>query len=171
VHAIAAHAGRQEPLIRVLADCGVRVGEAFALKRTDLDGNVLHIRATAWEGRVSDSRREKNHLRDVPVPPSCVATLKAMPVRIDTPWLFPSPAGRLWRYSNWHRRVWQPACRAAGIEASPHDLRHSYVTHLRAAGIDPADLAEIAGHSERVASSQYTHPLRRSFEQVRAVIG
>ena len=40
----------------------------------------------------------------------------------------------------------------------PHDFRHSSVTPLRAAGIDPADLAAVAGHTVETATARYTHP-------------
>jgi integrase len=50
-------------------------------------------------------------------------------------------------------------------------MRHSYVTHLRAARIDDADLAAIAGHTVQTMIGHYTHALRRSFDQVRQVIG
>jgi hypothetical protein len=50
-------------------------------------------------------------------------------------------------------------------------MRHSYVTHLRAAGVDDADLAEIAGHRVETMLAHYTHPLGRSHDQVRQVIG
>jgi site-specific recombinase XerD len=48
---------------------------------------------------------------------------------------------------------------------------HSFVTHLRAAGIDDADLAAIAGHRVETMLSIYTHPLGLSFDRVRDVIG
>ncbi len=171
MHAFAAQSGRYEAMIRTLSDCGLRVGELFALQRAHLDDGMLRIRGTAWEGRVLEGSREKNHNRDVPVPPGLSIALREMPVRIDSSLLFPSPRGSLWRYSNWHRRVWQPTIEQAGIDPTPHEFRHSWVTHLRASGVDPADLADVAGHSVRTATTRYTHPLRRSFEQIRAVVG
>jgi integrase len=42
----------------------------------------------------------------------------------------------------------------------PHDCRHSWVTHLRAAGIDDADLAAVAGHAVDTKLGTYTHPLQ-----------
>jgi integrase len=59
----------------------------------------------------------------------------------------------------------------AEIDPTPHEFRHSWVTHLRAGGVDPADLADVAGHSVQTATSRYAHPLRRSFEQIRSVVG
>jgi integrase len=170
---VAAPASVYEPMVRTLADCGLRIGELFALQRSDLDiqAGLITVGGTAWEGRVTGSSEEKNHERQIPVPPGCLALLRAMPTRIDTPWLFPTPTGKLWRYSNWHRKVWQPTCERAGIDPTPHELRHSWVSHLRAAAIDPADLADVAGHGIEVATSRYTHALRRSFDQIREVVG
>lgn len=171
MHAFAAAAGRSEAMIRTLSDCGLRVGELFALHRANLEDGVLRVAGTAWEGRIVETSREKNHQRAVPVPPGLQSLLRDMPVRIDSPLLFPTPHGKLFRYSNWHRRVWQPAIEGAGIDPTPHEFRHSWVTHLRASGVDPADLADVAGHSVQTATSRYTHPLRRSFEQIRSVVG
>jgi hypothetical protein len=41
------------------------------------------------------------------------------------------------------------------------------VTHLRAAGIDPADLADVAGDSLETATTRYTYALRGSHDQIR----
>jgi hypothetical protein len=42
---------------------------------------------------------------------------------------------------------------------------------MRAEGVDAADLADITGHSVETMDGRYTHALRRSFEQVRALVG
>ena len=170
-HAFAQAAGRYEPMIRTLADCGLRIGELFALKRSGLEDGLLLVRGTAWEGELVGSSAEKNHDRDVPVPPGCMLLLRGMPKRIDSEWLFPTASGKLWRYSNFARQVWQPACVRSGISPTPHELRHSWTTHLRAAGVDPADLADVAGHSVLTATTRYTHPLRRSYDDICEVIG
>jgi len=47
MHAFAAEAGRYEPMIRTLSDCGLRISELFALQRTNLDDGMLRIRGTA----------------------------------------------------------------------------------------------------------------------------
>lgn len=57
--------------------------------------------------------------------------------------------GRLWRERTFYRDLWKPAQEASGLAIRPHERRHSYVTHLRAAGVNDADLAEIAGAPSR----------------------
>src|SRR5207244_10071555 len=60
MHAFAAQPGRYEAMIRTRSDCGLRIGELFALRRAHLDDGMLRIRGTAWEGRVLEGSREKN---------------------------------------------------------------------------------------------------------------
>ena len=165
----------------MLADCGLRIGEMLGLRRElqDLEAGIFTVKGTAWNGRLVESSETKKHDRQGPIPPTCLAMLRSMPIRIDSEWLFPTPGGGvfdhpgglLWRYDNWRRGVWIPACRVAGMDPTPQEFRHSWVSHLRAAGVDGADLAEIAGHSEAVADGVYRHALRRSFDQIRQVIG
>jgi integrase len=93
MHEFAAAGPRNEPMIRMLSDCGMRVGEMLALRRAlqDLKTGIFHVRGTAWNGDVMESSREKNHDREGPIPPSMLTLLRAMPIRIDVEWLFPTP--------------------------------------------------------------------------------
>ncbi len=107
----------------------------------------------------------------MPVPPSLARLIESRPTRIDTDLLFPTPMGKLWRERNFYRDVWVPAQLAIGLDPTPHEFRHSYVTHLRAAGIDDADLALVAGHTVETMISVYTHALERSHDAIRQAIG
>ena len=235
MHAFAAAAGsRNEPMIRMLSDCGVRVGEMLALRRglQDLKAGVFRVRGTAWNGAVIESSREKNHDREGPIPPSTLALLRAMPTRIDVEWLFPTPGsahtrrpridwpsheeleaaletmsykalsrrlgvsdnalrnrmrayeagrqpgegpgndgGKLWRYDNWMRDVWNPTVRRTGMDATPKEFRASWETHLIAAGANTDDVAAIAGHSINVQAEHYRQALHRSSEFIKTAIG
>jgi integrase len=150
---------------------GLRLGEFLALRRTDLSGGLLTFRFSAHEGELVESSEQKNHEREVPVPPSLARAIEARPTRIDTDLLFPTPRGKLWRERNFYRDVWVPAQIATGLDPTPHEFRHSYVTHLRAAGIDDADLARVAGHTVETMIAVYTHALERSHDAIRQVIG
>jgi integrase len=168
-------ASPQEPMLRVLSDCGVRLGELLALERRHWHGDTLEIRQTAWEGRVFQGTKtdhgQEGAGRVVPVPPALQALLAGMPRRIDTPFLFPARAGGPWRHTSWMRAVWNPARVASGVDATPHSFRHSYVSLMLAAGVDEADLAEITGHTVMTMRSTYTHALEQSFATVRGAVG
>jgi integrase len=172
MHAFARAAGEHEPMIRMLADCGLRIGELFALRRAaqDLKAGVFAVTGSAWEGEIMQDSREKRHDRVGPIAPGALALLRAMPARIDTPWLFPTQTGKLWRINNFYRDVWRPAKAASGIDCTPHDFRHSWVSNLAGAGLDEADLADVAGHGLEV-QGRYRHALHRSFDAIRGEIG
>lgn len=175
MHAFAAHAGSYEPMIRCLSDCGLRLGELLPLRRADFDGESLTVRRTAHEGKIlAGTKTDHGELgagRVVPVPPSTAELIRSMPPRIDTDLLFPTTTGKLWRQRNFYRDLWYPTQRRAGIDPRPHEFRHSYVSLLRAAGVDDADLADAAGHTVETMLDKYTHGLGRSADKIRGVIG
>lgn len=178
MHAFAAAAGPYEPMIRTFADTTARLGEVLGLYRSDLDleNGLIHIGWTAQpDGRripgTKTDHDEDRPGRNVPVAPGLAALLRAMPTRIDTPVLFPTPRGKVWRQRNFYRDVWYPTQKAAGMDIRPHEMRHSFITNLRAAGVDDADLAAIAGHTVQTMIGHYTHALTKSYEQVKGLIG
>lgn len=177
MHRFAAACGPFEPAVRVLSDCGLRIGEMFPLVHADRHDGVLEVRRTAWNGTVTDGTKtdhgEAHAGRTVPLPPDLDAMLAAMPRRIDTPLLFPKKLGHMFHGRDWYRDVWGPAKKATGIDPRPHEFRHSWVSHLRAAGVDIATLAAAAGHTVETATAYYTHPTGQAelFDAMRKAVG
>lgn len=163
-----------EAVLITIGLCNFRIGEIFALERTEmhLDEGVFMPTGNAYNGVITrGDTREKHHEGVVPIPPSAEAVLRRLPPRIDTTLLFSTPKGTTWHDSNFRRDVWRPAQIASGLPIQPHECRHSYVTHLRAEGVDPADLAMVTRHSIDTATRHYTQPLGRSLAQIRQLIG
>ena len=177
MHAFAKAAGRYEAMVRVFTDTGMRLGEVLALRVEDFDGETLKVCRTAHEGAVLQGTKtdhgEHDAGRTVPVPATLAWMLGAQ-INLNGPHcelLFTTPTDRMWRERNFYRDVWKPAQERSGIDIRPHECRHSYVTHLRAAGINDADLAEIAGHRVETMLARYTHAVGVSFDAVSKVIG
>jgi integrase len=54
------------------------------------------------------------------------------------------------------RRAFETACRAAGIsDAVFHDLRHTFVTNMRRAGVDYFRIMAITGHKTMSVFKRY----------------
>lgn len=160
-----------EALLLTPGFTGLRLGEFLALREEDFDGATFHLHFTAHRGALIASSRHKSHERLVPVPPTLARLIRERPRTVGSEFLFPSPRGRLWWEGSFYRDVWLPAKLATGLDPTPHELRHSYVSNLRAAGIDDADLAAVAGHEVETMVSVYTHALERSHEAIRQIIG
>jgi integrase len=177
MHAFAKAAGRYEAMVRVFTDTGMRLGEVLPLRREDFDGETLKVRRTAHEGVILEGTKtdhgEHDAGRTVPVPATLAWMIEAQ-LRLneeDCDLLFTTPTGRIWRERNFYRDLWHPTQTASGLDIRPHECRHSYVTHLRAAGINDADLAEIAGHRVETMLARYTHATGESFAAVRSAVG
>jgi integrase len=127
-------------MVHLMARCGLRVGEAIALRHDDVDlrAGVLRIdeSMTRKEGaRPLKGRVSTNEGRTVPLPHDVRQRLAlhiaAQNVRSAEGWLFLNTRGRHLSYSNWRRRTWLPLVELAGIGGvNPHDLRHTCATRL-----------------------------------------
>lgn len=163
-----------EPMLAMFGLSNLRIGEVFALLRAklDLEEAIQQVVGNAYKGVITEGDSpEKKHVRVVPLAPSLVELLRQVPPRIDTQLLFPTPKGTAWHDSTFRRDVWEPAQIASGLPILPHECRHSYVSNLRAAGVDPADLAQVTGQDVETATRHYTHPLGQSMDLIREVIG
>lgn len=147
------------------------------LRREDFDGETLKVKRTAHEGTILGGTKtdhgEHDAGRVVPVPATLAWMLEAQ-IQLNGPdceLLFPTPTGRMWRERNFYRDIWKPTQQRSGIDIRPHECRHSYVTRLRVAGINDADLAEITGHRVETMLARYTHATGQSFHAVRDVVG
>jgi integrase len=177
MHRFAKAAGRYEALVRTFTDTGMRLGEVLPLRPEDFDGETLQVRRTAHEGTILKGTKtdhgEEGAGRVVPVPATLAWMLEAQ-INLNGPdceLLFATPRGRMWRERNFYRDIWKPTQQASRLDIRPHECRHSYVTHLRAAGVDDADLAEVAGHRVETMLARYTHSVGQSFGAIRSAIG
>jgi len=143
---------RDRAVVALMAFAGLRVAEVAALE-------VADISLTARTGAVRVRRGKGDAERAVPLPAEARAALAAwLVIRPDEgPALVPGPNARPLTVRALHRAV-AAAGRAAGLDLSPHALRHTYVTRLVRRGVDLATVAELAGHRRLETTRRYARP-------------
>lgn len=160
-----------EPMLLTFALTGMRLGEILALRTGQLSGGSFHPTGTAYKGRIIEGDSDqKTHTRTVPCPADLEDRIREV-IREGSKILFPTPRGRVWLASNFYRDVWAQARIVTGMDIRPHECRHSYISHMRAAGVDDADLAQVAGQQIETMIGTYTHALGKSHEQIRELLG
>ncbi len=152
---------------------GLRIGEALGLqwRHVDFAAGTVRVEQQLAEGRRSGKRvveppKTTASMRDVPLSRLALEALRRHKARLPaiphgTALVFEAPNGGPIRRSNWHRRVWVPIRKAAGLDSLRyHDLRHSAASAMLGAGIDVATTAAILGHSSPAVTLRvYSHSI------------
>lgn len=161
-------------LIALLAFAGLRVGEAFALRRSDVDvaGGFLLVDENLAEanGTLVFDTPKSHQKRLLRLAPSLTkrlgAYLEELPGGEDA-LLFTTPAGKPLRYNQWRKAYFDPAVSAAGLtDVTPHDLRASHGTWV-ADRYGVMTAAHRLGHSNAsVTTRHYARPVAGRDDQV-----
>ena len=159
---IASHvAVEYRPMIWIGATLGLRWSEVAGLRvgRLDLVDGKLSVVETIVRGiggrNVFGPPKSRAGKRTMFMPAAIVTMLAAhieqaglTPAESDA-LVFTDEGGGPLRYSNWRRRVWLPAAKAAGCEgAGFHDLRRLNATTLVVGGIDVKTAQVRLGHAD-----------------------
>jgi integrase len=158
-------------LFDVALGTGLRLGELRALRWRDVDRERWLIRVERAYSR-QELRRPKTEsgIRSVPLFPSVEAAFMELAARAvergryaPDELVFGSMRRTPLQPSNFRQRVWDPALRLAGLEDARyrfHDLRHTCVSRLVAAGADIKLVQAVAGHANPLITlKRYSHLL------------
>ena len=147
---------RDRAMLELLYATGLRVSELVSLGVNQVD----------LEARVVLARGKGSKERLVPVGAPAAEALRAWLAgprervlrgrRSKDPFVTPR-GGRMTRQGFW--KLIARHARAAGIRgrASPHQLRHSFATHLLAGGADLRAVQAMLGHADVSTTQIYTH--------------
>lgn len=162
VHRLAAEAGEHRALVYVLAFCGLRWGEAIALRVADVE--FLKRRLVVSENAVqlgvdhAVGQTKGRTVRSVPVPSFVldeVSPLCADKSAGDL--VFPGPHGKYLPRPKSTRGWFSGAVGRAKVQKiTPHDLRHTAASLAVSAGVNVLALQRMLGHkSAKVTLDTY----------------
>lgn len=148
-----------KPIIVVLRNTGMRIGELLNLKfkDIDLDKRIILVRSV-----------KTNNYRVIPINEELSMMLewliryyinpKSFKVSIrhadQKAYLFCLPDGSKIKSI---KKSFNKACIKAGIKATPHTLRHTFASHLVMNQVDLVSVKELLGHSSISTTMIYSH--------------
>jgi integrase len=153
VAALAKAAEKDRVLVLVLAYCGLRFGEAAALRVADLDLLRRRIRVdrsvTDVDGHMVTPTPKTHIRREVPLPRFLAQELAAHVVgRSAEDLVFTSPQGAILRLNNFRRRsLIEPAAAIGMPWLTPHMLRHTAASLAVSAGANVKAVQQMLGHA------------------------
>ena len=146
-------------MILFLAYTGLRIGEALALRVSDVDLEAMRVTVSKTLSadrsgyRTVEGPPKAGRTRKVPIPSFLRDGLSAlMSGHAGGDYLFRTVRGGGWLISNWRKRVWSQAVMLAGLDGIdgmvPHALRHTYASIAIANGADVKTLQNAMGHAK-----------------------
>lgn len=164
--------------VQLMLEAGLRWQEAAGLHvfRIDLMRRTITVKEVAERGRrIKEVPKSDAGQRVVPLTDDLVAALsRHLGGRARDGLVFPDPKGGVLDYSNWLKRVWNPAIEAAELadpQPTPHDCRHSYGSWLAENGVPPHEIRDLMGHSSLRATERYVHASTRRMQRARDALG
>jgi integrase len=149
-----------KPMLVVAYHTGMRKDEIRSLRWDQVDLKMGTIRLKS-----SDTKTDEG--RVIPMSQTLTTTLKTATRYVRCPWVFVNPARMdAWQASpdlvepRYHKtsitHAFERACQKAGVEdATFHDLRHTFVTDARRAGIDYFRIMAMTGHKTMAVFKRY----------------
>ena len=156
---------RDRALLELLYACGLRIAEACSVRLENLDEEGGVIRVTG----------KGNKTRLIPVGRAALDALKFYLSNARPRLVSPKSGGEIFLSVRGHEltpaRIWQLVrhyAKIAGIEEAihPHQLRHSFATHLLAGGADLRIIQEMLGHASIATTQIYTQVDRSQLKSV-----
>jgi integrase len=162
--------------VEVMFTFGLRIGEMAGLQARDVDvrrREIVIARTVSDVGGhllVQDATKT-NRYRVLPVPAELplwgklVGHLRERGL-IGEAQMFQAREGGPIRPNNWRKRVWDRVMEAAAINdpPSPHSGRRTTASLLSAAGVPPATVQAILGHSTLQQTGEYISVSRAEME-------
>ena len=153
VHRLADESGQHRALVLVLAYCGIRWGEAIALKVRDVE--FLRRRLSVSENAVqlgvnhAVGPTKGRKARSVPVPAFVLDELSVQcSDRAPGDLVFSGPGGGYLPRPKSSGGWFASAVKRAGVQAiTPHDLRHTCASLAISAGVNVLALQRMLGHT------------------------
>jgi integrase len=152
-------------IVLLMGDCGLRVGEVIALERAHLhwDGRArIVVQRSFTDGHFGPPKNGKP--RTVPMSRRTTEAVRAVIKRVDTPFVLCREHDGAVTHLTRSAVSWVvcKAERAAGLpgkhdDGQLHQLRHTYITRLAAAGVPARVIMELAGHASLTTTLRYMH--------------
>ncbi|GAA2534822.1 tyrosine-type recombinase/integrase [Mycolicibacterium diernhoferi] len=191
---LASGTGRFEALTLVLGYCGLRFGEAAALRRRDIGNREITVKASATnvaKRGIVETDTKSGEARTVPVPAPVWERLKAELPSDPDAYVFPSRKGGVlplgeyrWAFDNALKPLREAAAEERKAEpkgeettpvfpyATPHDLRHTAASLAISAGANVKVVQRMLGHATATMTlDRYGHLMSDDLAGVADALG
>src|SRR6266851_2529079 len=174
---------RDRFLLVLLAETGMRIGQALGLRHCDFVSHRRELRIVPRSDNVNGARAKTNEVTTIPISAGLVR-LCAQQLRVErscpegSPWLFPARSDpRLPQsydsfrvaFAAWQARIDLHDEAGRSVRVTPHRLRHTLGTRLVNQGVPQHVIQRLLGHASPEMTAVYARlhdtTIRKEFER------
>jgi integrase len=157
---------RAEVFVLLCLYAGLRREEALGLLWSDVhfgDTPYINVRRTVTfpnngPAEYSDKLKSDSAYRSIPTPTILASALQDAKAKTSSVFVVPSVSTGSYMSLSAFRWMWEIVGRSVPFHVEPHVLRHTYLTELRASGMDIKKIQYLAGHKDVTMTLRiYTH--------------
>jgi integrase len=175
----------ERAILLMMAACGLRIGEVFALKSGEYDPDTatLHLKRTIQRDggstRIGKKPKTSSGDRFLVLDPQVARAVEGQVERVreegreKNGLLFPNTVGNVRSAENFRFRSWKRLLKTAGLppDRTPHSLRHTFASELIQARKSDTDIAAKMGHKNAQITRQiYAKPFERTKASAAGVV-
>lgn len=147
---------RDQMIVSLIAYAGLRPAEVCGLKWRHIREHHILVEQSAQAGTIVATKTMR--ARMVPIGAELARDIAAYGRGADDDLVVNGDRGGILHWRMWNRRVWHPAIEAAGVKATPYDLRHTYVSLLIHSGATIPEVSAAVGHANPTMTlNTYSH--------------
>lgn len=138
-------------IILILIYTGVRIGELLELKKANINLEKQYFDVTI--------SKTDNGIRRVPIADKVMPFFKNWYESSNIEYLLHTPEQMPFKYRNYRDSYFNPLLEPLGIKQTPHATRHTCISLLADAKVEPTIIKKIVGHSGAMSLTEktYTH--------------
>ena len=140
------------PFVLMLIYSGVRINELLELKKED-------VRLEEQWFKVRESKTEAGRNRIVPIADKALPFWQAFMEQSQCEYAVCTVEGQRLTYENFKKRYWHPLMKQLGMEHTPHETRHTFISQMVMRNANQTILKKIVGHKSimNLTERVYTH--------------
>ena len=154
-----------------MAATGMRPGEVYGLKWSDIDGSILHIRRSLNDRGIITQGKNENAIRTFVLAPTVMDILSAQKERTEalkSVWVFPDNTGAPSQRKAY--KAWKSFAEKKDIKEPPYAFRRTFISIVKNAM--PAEMVKaLVGHSESMDTfGVYGRPVNGEMEESAKIV-